>query len=379
MAERRMRVLRVLPELDFGGVESRVSVQSMLHDRNAYELSVCAFHKDGAAARSIREQGLRVDVLGVSPAPRNPAAPLALARYLRRVRPDVVHASIAEANLHALVAGTLARVPVRIAEETGMPNHSRAARNVYRGVYQLASTVVGVSRAVCDYVRDVDHAPQDRVRLIYNCAGQGYFPEPRPELRRRGPNLTLLLVGRLVPVKNHEFFLGVLQRLLPEFPRVRVQIAGDGPLRAELTRLVAAGLSGQVELLGARGDVPALLAQADVFALPSLSEGCSVSLIEAMASGAHAIGSDVAGIREVMGPLAADWTAPPSDAAAWERLLRRTFSLGATERLAVTRRAQARAYTDFSPRVYVATLEAMYRELLARRGRTFEGAGVSPS
>ncbi|HVY27453.1 MAG TPA: glycosyltransferase [Polyangiaceae bacterium] len=375
-----MRVVRVLPELDFGGVESRVSVQSMLHDRDAYELSVCAFHKDGAAARNIREQGLRVDVLGVSPAPRNPAAPLALARYLRRLKPDVVHASIAEANLHALVAGTLARVPVRIAEETGMPEHSRVARNVYRGVYQLASSVVGVSRAVCDYVRDVDNAPKDRVRLIYNCAGQRYFPEPRPELpERHGPTLTLLLVGRLVPVKNHLFFMGVLQRLLPEFPQVRVQIAGDGPLRAELARSVAGGLSAQVELLGARDDVPALLSRADVFALPSLSEGCSVSLIEAMASGAHAIGSDVAGIREVMGPLAAEWTAPPSDAGAWERLLRRTFSLGAAERLAVTRRAQARAYAEFSPRVYVATLETMYRELLAQRGRTFQRARVSLS
>lgn len=380
MAERRMRVVRVLPELDFGGVESRVSVQGMLHDREAYELSVCAFHKDGAAARSIREQGLRVDVLGVSPAPRNAAAPLALARYLRQQRPDVVHASIAEANLHALVAGTLARIPVRIAEETGMPSHSRVAQTVYRSVYQLASSVVGVSQAVCDYVRDVDRAPRNRVRLIYNCAGQRYFPEPRPELtERRSSHLTLLLVGRLVPVKNHDFFVNVLRRVLPDFPQVRVQIAGDGPLRAELEQSVARGLAGQVELLGMRGDVPALLAQADVFALPSLSEGCSVSLIEAMASGAHAIGSDVAGIREVMGPLAEDWTAPPSDLAAWERLLRRTFSLRAAERLAVTRRAQERAYLEFSPRIYVATLEAMYRELLARRGLRFERSGVGIS
>jgi glycosyltransferase involved in cell wall biosynthesis len=367
-----MRVLRVLPELDFGGVESRVAVQSALHDRSAYELVVCGFHKAGMAAQSIRELGVRVDVLNVSPRPRNPRATLALLHYLRRLRPDVVHASIAEANLHALVAGRLAGVPVRIAEETGMPNHSRVARNVYRGVYQFASSVVGVSQAVCDYVRDVDHAPAERVRLIYNCANSRFFPEPPlPLTDRVGTSLTMLLVGRLVPVKNHLFFLDVLRTVLPEYPGVRVLIAGEGPLRGELARAIEqGGLSARVSLLGARSDVPSLLQEADIFALPSLSEGCSVSLIEAMASGLHAVGSDVPGIHEVMGELGHDWTAPSGDQAAWLRLLRRAFSLGRRERLDIARAGQARAYASFSPSVYTRTLQSMYRELLAGRGRS---------
>jgi glycosyltransferase involved in cell wall biosynthesis len=354
-----------LPELDFGGVESRLQVQAQLHDRRAYELVACGFHKLGRAGKELRQQELRVDVLGVNPSPRNPAATLALARYLRRLRPDVVHASIAEANLHCLLAGRLVGVPVLIAEETGMPSHSRVARVVFRGAYRFASTVVGVTQAVCDYVRNVDKAPAGRVRVIYNCASPAYFPETRVAARpARGTSLRLILVGRLVPVKNQAFFLEVLEKILPRYPHVQVQIAGDGPLREALATAVASrNLSRQVNLLGVRSDVRELLNEADVFALPSLSEGCSVSLIEAMASRAQVIGSDVPGIHEVMGPLAQAWTARPGDAAAWLDLLERTFTLSAAERAGLATQGQQRAYDLFSPSAYVQTLAAMYREL----------------
>jgi glycosyltransferase involved in cell wall biosynthesis len=286
---------------------------------------------------------------------------------LRRLRPDIVHASIAEANLHGLLAGRLTGVPVLIAEETGMPSHGRVARVVYRGTYQLASRVVGVSRAVADYVREVDRAPPERVQVIYNCADPAYFPEARATPQRSEQSiLNLLLVGRLVPVKNHAFFLKVLSTLLPRYPHVRVQLAGDGPLHETLAAAVAQEQRlAQVSLLGVRSDVRALLDGAHVFVLPSVSEGCSVSLIEAMASGVQVIGSDVPGIHEVMGSLATAWTAPPHDTQAWTALLERTFALSVQQRSELARQAQNRAYALFSPTAYVANVNAMYRELFA--------------
>jgi glycosyltransferase involved in cell wall biosynthesis len=361
-----MRVLRLLPELDFGGVESRLEVQARLHDRSAYRLSVCGFHKPGRAAAALRELDVPVDVLGVSPSPRNPKATLALARFLRRHRPDIVHASIAEANLHSLLAAPFSGVPVFIAEETGMPNHSALARRVYRVAYRAADAVVGVTAAVCDYVRRVDRAPEDRVRLIYNCAGPAYFPVARWQPPPTSRPLTLLLVGRLVPVKSHLFFLRALRQVLPAASgAIRVLIAGEGPLRGQLeAEIQALGLTEVVQLLGLRQDVRGLLAEADVFALPSLSEGCSVSLIEAMATHVHVIGSDVPGIREVMGPLASDWTAPPEDGPAWTELLRRALALSPSDRRELARRAQDRAYELFSPQAYVTRLQDLYNELL---------------
>src|SRR4051812_22494897 len=98
----RTRVVRLLPTLDFGGVESRAILQSELHDRERLDLRVCTFHRAGAAADAIRALGIPVDVLGQDPRIRNARASLALAAYLLRTKPDIVHASIVEANFHVL-------------------------------------------------------------------------------------------------------------------------------------------------------------------------------------------------------------------------------------------------------------------------------------
>lgn len=366
---RVLNVLRLLPELDFGGVESRVVLQSRMHTRERYRLSVCTFHKPGAAATAVREAGVAVEHLGVSPAPRRLASTLKLAAYLRRARPDVLHASIAEANFHGIAAARLAGVPVVIAEETGMPSHSLTARAAYAGLYTLADAVVGVTRAVCDYSRNVDFAPPSRVRLIYNCARGEYFPEARraPALRG-GDDFRFLLVGRLVEVKNHELLLRAFARVAERHPRARLSIVGEGPLRERVEAQVsAAGLNDRVKLLGFRSDIREQLLQSDAFLLPSLAEGCSISLIEAMATGVPVLGSDVPGIREVMGPLARDWTAPASDESAWVALLCKMLDAAPERRLELGRTAQDIAYSGFSPQSYLSNVERMYDELWRER------------
>lgn len=363
----RLRVVRLLPELDFGGVESRVVLQSGLYTRTAFDLRVCAFHKAGAAAEAVRANDVAVDVLGVSPAVRNARAPGALLRYLQRMRPDILHASIAEANFHALLVAGLAKVPVVIAEETGMPSHGALARLAFSWLYRRASTVVGVTQAVCDYVRDMDRAPAERVRLVYNCANPKYFPEarrqPTPDVPRR-----LLAVGRLVEVKNHERLIEAFHGVVRTLPDARLSIAGEGPLRPQLERRIRElGLQDHVELLGFQGDVRELLATSRGFVLPSISEGCSISLIEAMATGVVVAGSRVPGIVEVMGDsLAREWTAPVHDVEAWTELLVRLLTLSAAECREIASRAQSRAYDLFSPSAYVARVEGLYHELAAK-------------
>ena len=375
--ERVLSVLRLLPELDFGGVESRVVLQSRLHSRERYRLSVCTFHKPGAAAEAVRQAGVPVEHLRVSPAPRRLSSTLKLAAYLRRARPDVLHASIAEANFHGIMAARLARIPVVIAEETGMPSHSLVARAAYAGLYTMADAVVGVTQAVCDYSRRVDFAPPSRVRLIYNCAREEYFPSPRrePSLRPHSSDFAFLLVGRLVEVKNHERLLRAFAQVVSKRPQATLSIVGEGPLRERLQVLLKnAGLESRVKLLGFRADVREQLLASDAFLLPSLAEGCSISLIEAMATGVPVLGSDVPGIREVMGPLGRDWTAPPQDEAAWVALLCRLIDATPAERLALGRAAQDIAYARFSPQAYLGNVEGMYEELW--RGRAASPAGL---
>src|SRR5690242_14126551 len=100
MGASRPLVVRLIPVLDFGGVETNFVQQARTIDRSKYDFRVCTFWKHGEAARRIEASGIQVDVLDVHPSIRNPRATRTLLRYLRRVRPDVVHASIGEANFH---------------------------------------------------------------------------------------------------------------------------------------------------------------------------------------------------------------------------------------------------------------------------------------
>lgn len=367
----RTKVIRLLPTLDFGGVESRAILQSELHDRDRIELRVCTFHRDGAAAQAIRALGVPVDVLRQDPAIRNPRATLALARYLIQQKPDILHSSIVEANFHVLARPPLFRRTRFIVEEVGSPAHDRLARLAFSALYRRADRVVGVSQATCDYLTSVDHAPQGKVRLIYNSAAQRYFSEREPARRssavrrKAGQRFRFLLIGRLVEVKNHVTILRALSQVKQRGLEFELLIVGEGPLRAELEAQTAAlGLSDAVQFRGFDPNVRELLLDADVYLLPSHSEGCSISLVEAMATGLPVLGSAVPGIVEVLGELASSWTLPATNTESWaERLAQ--LAAGDPQLLDETGRAARRiAFEKFSPAAYISTLERLYRELV---------------
>jgi glycosyltransferase involved in cell wall biosynthesis len=354
----------LVPVLDFGGVESRLVLQSSMAQDRGYELRVCTFSSAGSAAGAIRAAGVPVDCLEVGAKIGSPAATLALTRYLRLQRPTILHASIVEANFHALIAGRLAEVRHVVVEEVGTPSHSWKARLVLAGLYRLASRIVAVSETTAAYLVDVDRAPRDRVVQIYNCAHPRFFPT---ELRMQPPRppqrpFRILAVGRLTAIKNHTTLLDAFARVVRERPFTELWISGDGPLAGELRQRVRElGLQAAVRFLGYRDDVREVFDEVDLFVLPSHSEGCSISLIEALASALPAVGSRVPGITEVLGQeLAARWTFPATDARAIADTLLEAVALDEGERLELGRRGQARAYERFSPEAYMARLDELY-------------------
>jgi glycosyltransferase involved in cell wall biosynthesis len=368
---RKPRIVRLLPTLDFGGVESRATLQSELYDRDRFDLRICTFHRAGAAAEAIRSMHVPVDVLGHDPAVRNVRATLALRRYLADQRPDIVHASIVEANFHALVRPpSLGPRPKLIVEEVGTPEHGRLARGAFSLLYRRADRIVGVSQATCDYLTKVDRAPAPRVRLIYNCAAQRFFADDakqRPSFvqrRREGRPFRMLLVGRLVPVKNQAIIIRAMPALLQRHPNVELWVAGEGPLAAELEQLAhRLGVGRAVRFLGFCADVRPLLLDADLFLLPSLSEGCSISLVEALASGLPALGSAVPGIAEVLGNLAPDWTLPAEQGEAWQARLVEVAGRDAADLDNVAEVGRRIAFERFSPFAYMSAVQGMYGDL----------------
>jgi glycosyltransferase involved in cell wall biosynthesis len=139
---------------------------------------------------------------------------------------------------------------------------------------------------------------------------------------RRGLGLdegdhVMAVVATFKRQKGHRFLIEAANTVVPQFPNLHILFIGDGELREELQALTKRlGLEGHIHFLGTRGDVPALLAASDSFALPSLWEGLPMALIEAMASGLPVIATEVSGTNQVMVSGETGLLVPPGDASA---------------------------------------------------------------
>jgi glycosyltransferase involved in cell wall biosynthesis len=295
----------------------------------------------------------------------------ALARHLRRAEVDLVHAHEFTMNVYGAAAAWLARVPV-IATVHGRGYYAEARRRLLalRLAARSGAVVVAVSSDIQQFLESEVGIP--RVRLVPNGID---LARPASGDRDRGRRaigigrepLLIGTIGNLYPVKGHRVLLAALRELGPE---VHVAIAGrgneEGALRAQAAEL---GIAERVHFLGYRDDTPDLLAACDIYALPSLFEGQSLALIEAMGARLPIVATQVGGNPEVLGPK--DVTGlfvPAGDPQALAVELRRLAGdPGLRGRLGEA--ALARAKSEFSLAAMLGRYRALYAEVLGHRPR----------
>lgn len=234
-----------------------------------------------------------------------------LYRLLRQLRPDVFHSR----NLSAMegqLAAWLARVPLRIHGEHGwdmndLGGSNRRYQQLRRLLAPLVHTFIALSVEVEQYLRQTIGIAAPRIRRICNGVDLSRFADAQPAQdlpAYPAPADTLVFgtVGRLAGVKNQQLFLRAFALLKQRYPAhpVRLLLVGDGVERDTLQQLAAElCIVPQVCFAGNRADVPALMALMHVFVLPSLAEGISNTILEAMAAGLPVIASRVGGNPEL--------------------------------------------------------------------------------
>jgi glycosyltransferase involved in cell wall biosynthesis len=221
------------------------------------------------------------------------------------------------------------------------PDKTAAQIALQRQAYRCAHAIVANSGAAARQLES-EGVPAARVEVIPNGVSVDRF-SPRPFGAR--PVTTILTVANLRPEKAHEVLLAAAAQLSPRYPQLQVVVAGDGPRAAELRTLAhTLGIEGRVNFLGHREDVPALLALADAFVLPSRSEAFPNGAIEAMAAGLPVVASRVGGLLDLIDEGRTGLLVPPDDPAALARAIEglilspaRAEMLGAAAREEVTR------------------------------------------
>jgi glycosyltransferase involved in cell wall biosynthesis len=312
----------VLPTLAVGGSERHVAALAADLARGGARVAVLAVCRGGPLQADLARAGVAVEVLGLGRV-TDPRAPLRLFLALRRHEPELVHAFLHGFDVVAALGARLAGVPVVLGSRRELGGWMRHRHRLAQAVgTALADAVVCCSDAVRRFV--LAHEPEASDALLVWPSGVDRrrfrpWPERRREARRSlalAPDeAAVVTVANLGPDKGHDVLLAALPAIVAAHPKARLLWAGDGPERPRLERAVA---DRPVRLLGTVEAVEDLLRAADLFVLPSLSEGLPNALLEAMAAGVAVVASAVGGVPEAVrgdgGAAAARLVAPGSAA-----------------------------------------------------------------
>ena len=217
-----MKILRIIPFLDFGGVEQRLKLTALgFQDVPDVDLIILVLGNGGKVSDELENLGVKLVILNESVRIPNIKLIYSLYRIIKVHRPDVVHCSGAEANFHGLIAAKMAGVRHKIGEEIGFPNHGLIWRSVFKIVYTLADHVIGISQAVADRIVALGEVPAAKIRVVYNPV-ELPLSLGRQVLHARSEQFVFITVCRLVPVKN-------LKNLVRAFHQLAFQI-GAGRL-----------------------------------------------------------------------------------------------------------------------------------------------------
>ena len=304
MTERRPRIVVVSSRLDVGGTERHIARILPALQRRGLDVALYVMERGGPLEADIAGQGVRVEGSSRGGILHWPRATLALARWLRRERPDVVHFFLPRPYVFGSLAAELAGHRLRLM--------SRRSLTVYRDKYPLLGAVerwlhrrtfgiLGNSQAVMDQLAiEVDDT--GKLALIHNGID---LPSPVFTSRRRQTRdllqipdgaLVITVIANLIAYKGHRDLIAALALIKDRLPAPwrLLAIGRDDGIGADL-KAQSHGIGDNILWLGERGDVDELLSASDMFILPSHQEGFSNALLEAMAARLPVVATAIGG------------------------------------------------------------------------------------
>ncbi len=291
---KKIRVCHVSLTLNTGGLERLLSDFSRLHNREQFHLEFVAMKSVGKFADEIKENNCSVTQLQEASRWGHIRE---LSQFLKINQIDVVHTHNTYPHINATIAARWAGVPVVVNTRHGQRlGHGLKSRIQYRFASWLTDCIVNVSDDAAQLCRQTDGIADKKIRRIWNGIDIDKFTFTGPRLEP-----TAITVARLSPEKDFTTLLRAVAIVVVELPDFQLIMVGDGQERNALEQLTTElNLCKHVRFLGDRSDVPQLLAEAGFFVSSSLSEGISLTLLEAMAVGLPIVATAVGGNPEIV-------------------------------------------------------------------------------
>jgi glycosyltransferase involved in cell wall biosynthesis len=308
-----MRILFVQKTSGIGGQERQLlELVPAIMDRGA-EVAACILGVGDYSRFAGPLRRLGVPTVVLRPGPRfNPLLTIRLLPLIRSFRPDLVHTHLIHGDVYGQPAAWLAGVPgVSSVHSTHRFYTREPYRSAARMAGHLARRVISISEHVHRFVLRHGLALADRIRVIHygiDVARWDVSQESATDMRASmGYGSRDVIVGvasRLIPNKGHAFLLDAFARAAAQYPKLRIVVAGDGPLRAYLEDYAIRRLDpGAFRFLGFVSDVQEFMAACDLVAVPTmpqLSEGFGLAALEGMAAARPVVATRVGSLPEVV-------------------------------------------------------------------------------
>lgn len=374
MKSEPLRVVQVLASFGYGGAERLVLDLAGSLDPRRVQVHVLALSKrQGAPLKAEFERlGIPVHLIGAHKM-YNPRVIRELDRMIRSWGIELIHTHLMMPDVLGRIVGAWRRLPVVSTLHNIPAEYEKDA--FYRYWFQRATIsacrphLIAVSERIRGMYMQRWGVPERQITTIINGVPLARFVHVPPGVppRAAGEGPLISTVGRLSEQKGQQVLLNAAPLVLKQFPTARFQIVGQGHLEGALREQAATlGIADRVHFAGMRDDIPALLGESDIFALPSLWEGLPISAIEAMAAARPVVLTDVGGVGDLVNPGVDGMIVPPNDPV---RLADAMNALLAdpTRRAAMGANARKRACAEFDIALFTARHEQLYRELAGRK------------
>jgi glycosyltransferase involved in cell wall biosynthesis len=321
------RVLHVVGNSRFGGAGWIILGLGRIARAQGWQVDVLT--TDPVFQKLVKQEGLGLVDLDVI---RREIRPLwdinglfRLRDFLRREPYRIVHTHTSKGGFVGRLAAAMAGVPVVVHTVHGFAFSEQtpaSTRRFYCMLEQIATRwcdrVVSVSEFHRQWALDLRICQPHQIIAIPNgvadCGGSPIADEMRRRMGVRDGELMLLSMARLASDKGLAYLIEAGAILAASHRPCRIVIAGEGPERARLESLARElKVDHMVTFLGFRQDVAELLAACDMVVLPSLREGLSIALLEAMAAGKTIVATDIGSHREVAAQAEMAVLVPPAD------------------------------------------------------------------
>ncbi len=364
------RIAYVIGELGKGGAEFQLHELLRQLDRSEFTPLVFSLSQGGYWAGAIRALGIPVEELS-----RRGSADLSrvtrLREALRAFGPHILHTILWAGNCYGRLAALRLGIPVRIAAERNTIVRPCWQVMVERALDRGTDAYLVNCAAIAHMLVQHERIAAAKIHVVPNGVDLARFPAfglERVSARAASgfdPARRLVaLVGRLEPQKDVPTFLAAAATVAPAYPDVDFLVVGEGGERTRLeARTRELGLRSRVRFLGLRHDVPGVLRAVDVLALTSTYEGFPNVVLEAMATGAVPVVTDVGGCSELVTSDVTGVLVPPQAPAAVAAAVGRVLQDAEyARRLAVA--ARRRVESEFTVEVMAARTIGVYRALL---------------